>query len=138
MICVFTLQKKLPSCSRFPPGWFVSIFMIQKVMRFVLSLLRCLTPSFPRKSCINALKTGGKLTVSKGRLPLGWSGDALTDVEAVTTFEGARITVESFNARQCFGDVQLSGTIGLQNAREPELHLHRALMTRLWNIGCIM
>jgi hypothetical protein len=72
---------------------------------------------------INALKTGGKLTVSKGRLPLGWSGDALTDVEAVTTFQGAEIMVESFTARQCFGDVQLGGTISLQNAREPQLHL---------------
>ncbi|MDB6153606.1 MAG: hypothetical protein JWL90_2059 [Chthoniobacteraceae bacterium] len=72
---------------------------------------------------INALKTGGKLAVIKGRLPLGWKGDSLSDVEAVTTFQGAEITVESFTARQRFGDVQLSGTIGLQNAREPQLHL---------------
>ncbi|MES2571555.1 MAG: hypothetical protein V4710_16060, partial [Verrucomicrobiota bacterium] len=72
---------------------------------------------------LNALKTGGKLTLGKGCLPLGWSGEAFTEVEATATFEGAGMTVETFTGRHRFGGIQLSGLIDLQKVRDPLLRL---------------
>lgn len=72
---------------------------------------------------VGALTAGGRLALEAGRIPLGWSGDILDHARAAATFRGAEIALDSATARHRFGDLQLSGTIGLQNVRDPRLKL---------------
>ncbi len=70
-----------------------------------------------------ALALDGKLTLTGGRLPLGWSGEEFTAVESTVALHGAEIGVEEFAAQHRFGDLRLSGSVGLKNVRDPQLAL---------------
>ena len=72
---------------------------------------------------LGALKTSGALTLSKARLPLGWSGDALIGVEGAATFDGQTMRVEKFAGQHPTGDFSTSGEIDFTNLRDPALKL---------------
>jgi hypothetical protein len=62
---------------------------------------------------IKALKLGGSLTLSGGRIPLGWSGELLTDCTGQIAFKDNTVVLEKFNGRHTIGDVELGGTLAL-------------------------
>lgn len=72
---------------------------------------------------LGALKTGGQLTLTKARLPLGWSGAALTGVEGAVAFAGQTLRVEKFTGHHPTGDFQAGGEIDFANLRDPVLRL---------------
>ena len=72
---------------------------------------------------LGALKSSGALTLTKARLPLGWSGDALTGVEGAAIFDGQTMRVEKFMGWQPAGDFSASGEIDFTNLRDPLLKL---------------
>ena len=72
---------------------------------------------------VGALKTGGKFTLRKSRLPLGWSGAALTGVEAEASFDGQTLRVEKFTGQHPTGDFTAKGEVDFTNLRNPALKL---------------
>ncbi len=72
---------------------------------------------------LGALKTGGKLTLANARLPLGWSGAALTGVEATVTLDGQTLRVEKLTGLHPTGDFSASGDVNFTNLRDPALKL---------------
>lgn len=72
---------------------------------------------------LGALKTGGQLTLAKGRLPLGWSGGALSGVEGAVSLAGQTLRVEKFAGQHPTGDFSASGEIDFTNFRDPSLRL---------------
>ncbi len=72
---------------------------------------------------LGALKTSGALTLTKARLPLGWSSDALTGVESAATFDGQTMRVEKFTGQHPTGDFNASGEIDFTNLRDPSLKI---------------
>lgn len=72
---------------------------------------------------LGALRTSGRLTLTKARLPLGWSGTALTGVEGAATFTGQTLRVEKFTGQHPTGDFQAGGEIDFANLRDPALQL---------------
>jgi hypothetical protein len=72
---------------------------------------------------LGALKTDGKLTLTAGRLPLGWSGRALTGVEGAVSFAEQTMRVEKFAGRTAVGDFRSEGTVDFTKLRDPALQL---------------
>jgi hypothetical protein len=72
---------------------------------------------------LGALKTSGQLTLTKGRLPLGWSGTTLTNVEASGTFSGQSLRLERATGLHPSGDFSATGEIDFTNFRDPALKL---------------
>jgi len=72
---------------------------------------------------LGALKTSGRLTLSKARLPLGWSGGALTGVEGALTLDGQTLRLEKFTGQHSGGDLGATGEIDFTNLRDPSLKL---------------
>lgn len=72
---------------------------------------------------LGALKTGGQLTLTKARLPLGWSGAALSEVEGAVALAGQTLRVEKFTGQHPTGDFSTSGEIDFTNLRDPALQL---------------
>jgi hypothetical protein len=72
---------------------------------------------------IKALKLGGGLTLSVGRIPLGWSGESLTDCTGQIAFKDNTVVLEKFNGRHTFGDVELGGTFAFTDVFDPTLAL---------------
>ena len=72
---------------------------------------------------LGAIKSGGMLTLSKARLPLGWSGDALTGVEGAATFDGQIMRIEKFAGLHPTGDFSATGEMDFTNLRDPALKL---------------
>ena len=72
---------------------------------------------------LGALKTSGQLTLAKGRLPLGWSGAALSGVEGAVALAGQTLRVEKFAGQHPTGDFSASGEIDFTNLRDPSLQL---------------
>ena len=72
---------------------------------------------------LGALKTGGQLTLTKARLPLGWSGAALTGVEGAVSLAGQTLRVQKFTGQHPTGDFSASGSIDFKNLRDPALQL---------------
>ncbi len=72
---------------------------------------------------LGALKTGGALTLSKARLPLGWSGGALTGVEGAASFDGQILRLEKFAGQHPTGDFSATGEMDFTNLRDPSLKL---------------
>lgn len=89
-------------------GW---IFPIEGLVRGTLTA----------EGPLSALKTGGKLVLTKGRIPLGPAGLALTGVEAEATCDGATMTFSKLNGMHPSGDFRASGTVDLTNPRDPAL-----------------
>ncbi|HEX8294889.1 MAG TPA: hypothetical protein VF593_01200 [Chthoniobacteraceae bacterium] len=72
---------------------------------------------------LGAVKSSGRLTLSKGRLPLGWSGVLLEAVEGEADLDAQHLLVKRFGGRTEFGDFAASGLVDFQNARDPALKL---------------
>ena len=72
---------------------------------------------------LGALKTGGALTLSKARLPLGWSGGALTGVEGAASFDGQILRLEKFAGQHPTGDFSATGEVDFTNLRDPSVQL---------------
>ena len=70
---------------------------------------------------LGALKTAGAFTLSKARLPLGWSGGALTGVEGAATFDGQIMRLEKLTGQHPTGDFSATGEIDFTNLRDPAL-----------------
>ena len=78
---------------------------------------------FTAEGPLAALKIGGKLSLSKARIPLGSSGKALTGVESTAAFDGGTVTLAQFTGQHPTGDFRAHGTVDLKNVRDPGLHL---------------
>ncbi len=72
---------------------------------------------------LGALKTGGALTLTKARLPLGWSGDALTGVEGAVSFDGQTMRLEKLTGQHPTGDFSATGEVAFASLRDPLLKL---------------
>ena len=72
---------------------------------------------------LGALQTSGRVSLTNGRLPWGWSGEILTDANAELVLQGSEIAIESLAARHRLGDFAVAGTIGFANVRDPSLQL---------------
>jgi hypothetical protein len=72
---------------------------------------------------IKALKLGGQLALSDGRIPLGWSGELLTNSTAKIRFDENAIWIDSLASRHAFGEVNLAGSIRLDKLLDPKLEL---------------
>jgi len=72
---------------------------------------------------LGSLKTSGKFTVSKARIPLGWSGESLAGVEGEVAFDGQILHVARLTGRQPVGDFSATGDVDFTNLRDPKLKL---------------
>ena len=77
--------------------------------------------SVSAEGALGALKTGGKLTLAKARLPLGSSGEALSEVEGEVTFDAQTMTVARLVGKHPTGDFRAVGSVDLKNVRDPGL-----------------
>lgn len=73
---------------------------------------------------IKALKLGGALSVAQGRIPLGWSGDVISDTTAQLSFREDAVVIDQFTGKHSFGEIQIGGTIRLSNLLDPILDLN--------------
>ncbi len=78
---------------------------------------------FSAEGKLGALKTTGNLTLTAGRIPLGWGGTALSAVEGAVTFQEQSMTLEKLTGRHPAGDFQASGMISFADVRDPVLKL---------------
>jgi hypothetical protein len=72
---------------------------------------------------LGALVSSGRVSLSKARIPLGWTGVLLTDVESEGVLEGQKLAVTKFTARHPGGDLQAGGEVDFRTFREPALKL---------------
>lgn len=72
---------------------------------------------------LGALATSGKLTLARGRIPLGWSGSAFTGVEGGVTFQGQTMTLDQLAGRHPTGDFRASGSVDFASVRDPRVKL---------------
>jgi hypothetical protein len=72
---------------------------------------------------LGALTTAGRLTLTAGRIPLGWGGPALTDVEGAVRFEKQTMRVEKFAGRTMAGHFRTEGSVDFTAIRNPTLKL---------------
>ncbi len=73
---------------------------------------------------LGALTTDGHVTLHGGRVPLGWSGDALTGVDADFGFDSQTLAVEKFQATAPErGVLAADGKVDFTNIRNPALDL---------------
>ena len=70
---------------------------------------------------IGALNTGGRLSLTDGKLPLGSSGEALTSVAGEAAFDGQTVSVTRLVGRHPSGDFRAVGKVDLKNVRDPGL-----------------
>jgi hypothetical protein len=67
------------------------------------------------------LKTSGKFALSKAVIPLGWSGEALTAVEAEGALNGQVLQVTKLTAHHATGDLSVTGLMDFTKFRDPDL-----------------
>ncbi len=79
--------------------------------------------TFTADGPLTALILGGTLSLEKGRLPLGWSGDTLAEASVKVTFHEDTAKIEEFTAAHEFGAVQIVGTVGFAKPLDPTLQL---------------
>ena len=72
---------------------------------------------------LGALKTSGKLTLSKAQIPIGWSGYLLTVVEGAASLDAQTLQISSFTGKHPTGDFSASGQVDFTNLRDPNLKL---------------
>ena len=73
---------------------------------------------------LGALKTSGKLTLSKAQIPLGWSGELLTAVEGEASLDGQTLQVAKLAGTSSdTGDFSATGQVDFTNLRDPTLKL---------------
>ena len=72
---------------------------------------------------VGSLKVGGALTLSRGRIPLGWSGEAIDDAHGEFTFADDSVRIVKFGGRHPIGEMEVAGAVRLANPRDPELQL---------------
>ena len=70
-----------------------------------------------------ALQTSGKATLQRARIPLGWSGDALTGVEGALNLAGQTLHIDALTGRHPTGDFSASGLVDFSNLRDASLQL---------------
>ena len=72
---------------------------------------------------LGALQTSGKATLQRARIPLGWSGDALTAVEGAVSLAGQALQIDALTGRHPTGDFRASGLVDFSNLRDASLRL---------------
>ena len=72
---------------------------------------------------LGALQTSGNLTITKGRIPLGWSGQAITEVEASGTFSEQILRITQCNAQHPTGDFKASGEVDFSSLADPAFQI---------------
>ncbi len=76
------------------------------------------------EGAFGSLTSSGHLSLKDGRLPLGWSGKALTGVQGEFGFAGQKLTVEKFECTAPEqGAFSVQGDIDFATIRDPSLHL---------------
>lgn len=72
---------------------------------------------------LGGLKTSGKIALSKGQIPIGWSGYLLTVLEAETSLDGQTLQIAKFTGQHPTGDFAATGQVDFTNLRDPSLKL---------------
>ncbi len=73
---------------------------------------------------LGALKSSGQVTLRAGRIPLGWSGDALAATEATVRFSEQTAAIDRFHAAlPGEGEFDATGKIDFATPRDPALDL---------------
>ncbi|WP_131989958.1 hypothetical protein [Chthoniobacter flavus] len=75
---------------------------------------------------LGALKTGGKLTLNKGQIPIGWSGYLLTVVQGEAALDGQTLQIAKLTGLHPSGDFSATGQVDFTNLRDPALKLEVA------------
>lgn len=75
------------------------------------------------EGALGSLKTSGKLTLSKGQIPIGWSGYLLTVLEAETSLDAQTLQIAKFDGQHPTGDFAATGQVDFTNLRDPNLKL---------------
>lgn len=75
------------------------------------------------EGALGAIVSSGQISLSKGQLPIGWTGLLLSDVAAEATLDGQKLAVSKFVGRHPGGDMQVTGEVDFTNLRDPALKL---------------
>src|SRR6185295_12393452 len=75
------------------------------------------------EGAINALKLGGTIKLTQGRIPLGSSGGAIDEVDAEFLFADNAAQIVQFKGQHPFGDLTIGGSVQFANPRDPGLQL---------------
>ena len=75
------------------------------------------------EGALGAIVSSGQVSLSKARLPLGWTGVLIDGVEAEATLGGQKLALTKFAGRHPAGDVQLTGEVDFTKIRDPLLQL---------------
>ena len=70
---------------------------------------------------LGALQSSGKLTLQRARIPLGWSGGALTGVEGALNLAGQTLHIDALSGRHPTGDFRASGLVDFKDPHAPSL-----------------
>ncbi len=73
---------------------------------------------------LGALDTGGRIAISHGRMPLGWSGEQLTDLDATFGLSGQTLELEKFACSSApHGSLAVTGHVDFGAIRDPSLQI---------------
>lgn len=72
---------------------------------------------------LGSIQSSGQFALTKGRIPLGWSGVLLADTEAEIALEGQMLKFGKFSAWSPLGAFGSAGEIDFTNLRDPALKL---------------
>ncbi len=75
------------------------------------------------EGALGAIASSGRMSLTKGRIPLGWTGVLLGEVTADAALNGQKLALTKLSGRHPAGDVQLSGEVDFTNLRDPLLKL---------------
>ncbi|MGB8167373.1 MAG: hypothetical protein WCF18_07760 [Chthoniobacteraceae bacterium] len=75
------------------------------------------------EGALGAIASHGRFSLSKAKIPAGWTGELLSDITAEAVIDGQKMTVAKFSGRHSGGDFQLAGDVDFTNLRDPLLKL---------------
>ena len=83
---------------------------------------------------VGSLATSGTVSLSRGRLPLGWSGVLLDGASGEGSFAGQTFTIAKLNGQLPTADLRLEGTVDFTNIRNPQLKLSATAPRSAWQL----
>ncbi|MEA3209572.1 MAG: translocation and assembly module TamB [Chthoniobacter sp.] len=83
---------------------------------------------------LGSIQSSGRLALHGARVPLGWTGLLLNDVEGEATFAGQTLAISKFAGRHPAGDFRLTGEVDFTNLRDPALKLSVLSDSTVWDL----
>ncbi len=83
---------------------------------------------------IGALATSGNVSLTEGRLPLGWSGLVLDEASGEGSLAGQTFTIGKLAGKLPTADVQLQGAVDFTKIRDPQLKVAVTTSRAAWQL----